>query len=86
MRDVRRSEVHAVAMPVFHFNIRRGRTVFEDRQGSQMAGLADAVRHATEDARTIMREEPEVPASEQWVEIVDDVGNTLRTVPFVSVH
>ena len=70
---------------MFHFNIRRGGVVFEDREGVDLPGLAAAVRRGVDDARLIMRNEPEVPAADQWVEIVDDRGNTLRTLPFVTV-
>ena len=55
-------------MPVFHFNIRRGGVVFEDREGADLPGLAAAVRRGVDDARLIMRDEREVPATDQWVE------------------
>ncbi|MGN6682946.1 MAG: DUF6894 family protein [Devosia sp.] len=73
-------------MPVFHFNIRRGSAVYDDHEGFFATNLAEAVLHAEEDARAIMREEPEVPAQQQWVEITDPNGNVLRTVPFVTVN
>jgi hypothetical protein len=75
-----------VDMPVFHFNIRRDNVVYEDRQGTFLATIADAVLHAAHDARHIMRTEPEVSVSGQWVEVVDEVGNAVRTVPFVTVQ
>lgn len=72
-------------MPMFHFNVRRGSVVYEDRSGVDLPDLGLAILHASEDAQSILDHEPEVSAVGQWIEVADDHGNVLRTVPFEVV-
>ena len=73
-------------MPVFYFHVRRGSAVYEDREGVELSALSDAMQRAYHDARTVMRDEPEVPAAGQWIEVADDHGNILRSVPFEQLE
>jgi hypothetical protein len=72
-------------MPLFRLHVRRGNTVYEDREGTDLPSLDDAVQQAVNLAREIMRDEPELPPADQWVEVVDEAGKAIRTVPFVIV-
>ena len=72
-------------MSRYYFHVRRNNVIFEDHEGVEASTVAEAVEHATEDARAVMREEPEVPRDIQWIEIADDMGNTVRTVPFETI-
>jgi hypothetical protein len=71
-------------MTKYFLNVRRGSTIYEDRRGIDVP-LEDAVAQAKELGREILRDEPEVPAQLQWIEVTDDGGNTVRTVPFVTI-
>jgi len=72
-------------MPIYHFHLRRRNAVYEDHEGLLVSGLAEAVHEAEAGARAIMRDDPEVPAADQWIEIVDEGGNTVRTIPFSTL-
>ena len=72
-------------MSTYYFHVRRGGVIYEDRDGFELDGIKNAVLHARNDARAVMRDEPEVAADDQWIEVVDEKGNTVRTVPFVTV-
>ena len=50
-----------------------------------LATVHDACDRATDGARAIMRDEPEVPAAGQWVEVADDNGTVVGTVPFETL-
>jgi hypothetical protein len=69
----------------YFLHVRRGNAIYEDRQGIPVDSLETAVEQAKQYAREILRDEPEVPAAQQWFEIVDTEGNAVRTVPFVTV-
>ena len=69
-------------MPKFYFHVRRGQAVYTDSVGRTVRNADGAIAHAAEDARAILRDEPEVAAKGQWMEIADEMGNIVRTLPF----
>ena len=70
-------------MPRFHFNVRHGQTVFEDRQGKLFADLPAAWKWAVEDAEMIARLDLlDGSFEEQWIEIGDDSGAIVASLPF----
>ena len=72
-------------MPKFYFHVRRGHAVYTDSVGRTLSNADGAIAHAAEDARAIMRDEPEVAATGQWMEIADEMGNVVRTLPFETL-
>lgn len=72
-------------MSKFYFHVRRGNAIYENHEGADLASVAEAVARGLEDARSVMRDEPEVPPGVQWIEIVDDQGYPVRTVRFEAV-
>ena len=59
--------------------------LYEDHQGTDLPGVDAAVVLAKQDAREIMRDEPNRLAIDRWIEVVDEGGNTLNTVPFEAL-
>jgi hypothetical protein len=72
-------------VPQFYFHVRRRQAVYIDSIGKSVENADGVVARAAEDAREIMRDEPDVPASVQWMEIADEMGNVVRTVPFETL-
>ena len=58
---------------------------YEDHEGVDLGSVAAAMDHAADDARAVIRDQPEVPREFQWIEIVDERGNTIQTLPFEAV-
>lgn len=73
-------------MSVFHFHLRSGSMVFEDRRGVELPTIADAVRHGEHDARHLLLDNPQMDRGSHWIEIADKTGNVIRTVPFTLIH
>jgi hypothetical protein len=70
-------------MPRYFFNVRHGRTVFEDRQGRDFADLPSAWDWAVQDARTIADLDVlNGQHEEQWIEIGDENGAVVASLPF----
>lgn len=70
-------------MPRFHFNIRQNDTLFEDRRGTTLRDLPAAWDWAIEDARRLLRQDMvTAPLEQLWVEIADESGAALASMPF----
>ena len=69
-------------MAKFYLHVRRGNTIWEDRHGVDVDGADGAVEKARQYGREILRDEPEMSAQLQWIEIEDEAGAIVRKVPF----
>lgn len=70
-------------MPIFYFHVRHRDTRYEDPHGIEMQDIHAAWEHAHRDARSIADAGLLVGSpDEQWVEIGDDSGTVIATVPF----
>ena len=72
-------------MPKFYFHVRRGQAAYTYSVGRTLRNADGAIAHAAEDARAILRDEPEMAAKGQWMEIADEMGNVVRTLPFETL-
>jgi hypothetical protein len=72
-------------MTVFHFNVRAASVLFVDTRGIDFATIDEAVTHGERDARHMMWDEPALDPNRHWIEIANDRGNVIRTVPFGHV-
>ena len=72
-------------MSVFRFHLRSGPVVFEDMRGIDFQTLADALRHGERDVLHLLKDEPQLDPATHWIEIADETGNVVRTVPFVRL-
>ncbi|MEQ1899243.1 MAG: hypothetical protein ABL866_00765 [Devosia sp.] len=55
-------------------------------EGTDLANIAAAMNLAVSAARNIPDQQPEIPPDDQWIEIADDKGNIVRTLPFRLVR
>lgn len=72
-------------MSRFYFHVRAGEILYEDHEGMELIGVDAAFAHAVDDARTMLRDDPERMNADRWIEVVDDIGHTLRRVPLETV-
>lgn len=72
-------------MPLYHFTFTNGRHVITDLEGVDLANLAAAREHALSDARRLM-DRHIACAIDQWrVDITNEDGQPMMTVPFFEV-
>ena len=70
-------------MTRFYFHIRHRDCLFEDRVGVEMRSPAEAWIHAVASARQLIEDDAlEGPIDEQSVEIEDDTGRLIASMPF----
>jgi len=67
--------------PIFHFNLISA-TYVSDDLGIEMPNLAAARRHAIEVARELLHNNPDKGASSWAIEVRDEKGEYLLTIPF----
>jgi hypothetical protein len=73
-------------MAQFFFHVRLEDAVFEDTRGGEFADLAAAWNWAVDDVRKLIREgELRGPLEQQWVEISDEAGAVVASLPFARV-
>ena len=73
-------------MPIFYFHVRHRDTRYDDTHGIEMHDIQAAWDHAHRDARSIadaglLAGSPD----EQWMEIEDETGTVVATLPFRKV-
>ncbi len=76
-------------MPRYFFNLVMGKVVHYDRKGSELEGAEAARQFALHSARDlIMGRLTKMPLkpSECSIEVADECGNVLLTVPFSEVR
>ncbi|MEQ1770345.1 MAG: hypothetical protein ABL879_10945 [Devosia sp.] len=66
----------------YFFHVRRGNVIYEDMIGVEFPGMTEAASHARAEVAAILRDEPEVPAELQSIEIADGTGKVVHTVQF----
>ncbi len=72
-------------MPMFYFHVRQRGTRFEDPQGIDLPDVRAAWEHAHRDARSIaLAGLLEGNVREHWMEINDEAGSVVATVPFTK--
>lgn len=70
-------------MPIFYFHVRQLSTRYEDPHGIEMPDVQSAWEHAHRDARSIAATGLLGGSiDEQWMEISDDAGKVVATLPF----
>jgi|EndMetStandDraft_2_1072991.scaffolds.fasta_scaffold1801131_1 hypothetical protein len=70
-------------MAQFFFHVRQDRTVFEDTRGGEFADLTAAWDWAVDDVRKLIQNgELAGPLESQWIEIVDESGTVVASLPF----
>jgi hypothetical protein len=75
-------------MPRYFFNLVMGKVVHYDRKGSDLEGAEAARQFALQSARdlTMRRLTHKALPSECSIEVADESGNVLLTVPFSEVR
>jgi hypothetical protein len=72
-------------MAKFFFHVRQRDILFEDKFGADFPDLVAAWHWAQQDMRAIVAQQVLVgPMSEQWLEIGDEEGAILASVPFAQ--
>jgi hypothetical protein len=68
----------------YYFNIVKSHETVHDLEGSELLSLEDARAHAIEDARVLMSMAvlQGFDISSRTIEIIDDRGDVVLTVPF----
>ncbi len=73
-------------MSQFYFHVRASGVLFEDKRGGEFADLRAAWAWALSDVRAMIADAgPESSVDQSWVEICDDVGLVVATLPFERV-
>ncbi len=66
----------------YYFNIRRDETVFEDRAGVLLPGLADAWKWALRDALQLVRDgHIDRRQHKYWIEVCDSTRSSVLIFP-----
>ena len=84
MSDELRDAGYSTNMQRYFFHVRVGNVVYEDHEGAELSDLDAAVSHAINDARNILRDDPD-RGREGWMEVADSQGIIIRTVRFETV-
>jgi len=70
-------------MQRFFFHVRQGDLRFEDTQGALLPDIAAAWHWAVQDARSIAGQNVlDAALEEQWMEIGDESGAVIASMPF----
>jgi len=68
-------------MPLFHFHLRSGNALFEDRRGGAFADLRAASDWAAHDVRMLILDGVvDATLADVWIEITDEHGVLLTTL------
>ena len=73
-------------MPQFFFHVRQNKVLFEDTRGGEFVDVRAAWDWAIADARAMM-EKGEISGrpDQSWLEICDQTGTLVASLPFVRV-
>lgn len=72
-------------MPRYYFHILTGGTLTKDAEGIEFADLAEAIEDAVRSADNFVRETGQFPSPDIVIQIADEFGATLSTVPLPRI-